>query len=93
MYAHTRLRPKILHPPQKSPPPPPRKHIKRQSKLLKHDDKWGLIVIRSFFKTESHRKIKWVAKRVGEDKHIKNGATDPTRETRSPRVIFREILE
>ena len=92
MYAHTRLRPKILHPPQKSPPPPARKHIKRQSKLLKHDGKWGLIVIRSFFKTESHRKIKWVAKRVGEDKHIKNGATDPTRETRSPRVIFREIF-
>ena len=45
-----------------NPLPLPQENIKRQSKLLKHDGKWGLIVLRSFFKTESHRKIKWVAK-------------------------------
>ena len=90
-YARTRLHPKILHPPPKSPPPPPRKHIKRQSKLLKHDGKWGLIVIRSFFETESHRKIKWVAKRVGEDKHIKNGAGSYNGD-KITTGIFREIF-
>ena len=38
----------------------------------------GFNCYKIIFKTESHRKIKWVAKRVGEDKHIKNGATERT---------------